>query len=196
MGNTLRDMKFKDVKSNPGGIRSISFLSLRSGITGYPTFDEEAADASAEVTLDGDFTMAEGANFVEIYTRKGAGKVDFETAGPKDGKYFKNVAEIDYPDVDDEAMALAKNIINSDMVLVIGIRVANSNQFKFTVLGGDMFPCEADVAGGTGTLDGDDKKCAFSFEAKDTVPLKRYAGTIKTSDGTWDCSTGTFTPDI
>lgn len=196
MSNTLRNMKFKDVESNAGGIRSISFLAHKSSITNFPSFADAPADAAGEVTLDGDFTMASGANFVEIYTRKGTGKVDFETAGPKDGKYFKNTAEIDYPDVDDEAMALAKSIINSDMVLVIGTRVANSNKFKFTVLGGEMFPCEASVAGSTGTLDGDDKKCAFTFEAKDTVALKRYAGVIKTTDGSWDCSTGIYTADV
>lgn len=190
-------MKFTDVASNPGGIRSVSFLTHKSYITAFPALATDPATSTADVTYEGNFTMDTDKKFVEIYTRKGSGKAYVTTGGPKDGKYFINKADIDYPDVDDDALALAKAIINSDLVMVVGTRVANSSTFKFVVLGSEMFACEAVTTDGdTGTIDDDGKKFDFKFEAKDINPLPRYIGTIEVDGGTWDCSTGTFTPVV
>lgn len=190
---TLRNLKFQEIKSNAGGIRSISFVAKKSDIATMPDFPDAPDSATAAVTLEGDITMVSGKTFVEMYTRKGTGKCSFEATGPEDGKYYNTKGELDYPDIDDDAVAMAADIINTDLVAIIGTRVSNSNKFKFVVLGGDMFPCSCTATGDTGTTDSPDKYTKFEFNSSDTVPLKRYTGTIKLEGGTFDCDTGVFT---
>ncbi len=191
----LRNLKFDEIESNAAGIRGISFLIKKSDITAYPSFADAPANATADVTLEGDFTLAPGAHFVELYTRKGTGSVSFEPTGPKDGKFFIEKAELDYPDLDDAARSLAKSTVNGDHILVVGIRVANSDKFKFITIGNEMFPCELSPTGNTGSLDSPDGKgLKIEVSSYSNTPLSVYTGTIKLENGTFDCETGIFTP--
>lgn len=189
----LRNLKFSEIDSNSAGIRSMSFLARKADIKAFPTLSDSASDILTSGMLEGDFVMQPDKTFVQIYTRKGSGKLSFETTGPKDGIFFVEKAELDYPDMDDDALNLARNIVNDDLVLVVGTRVANSNQFRFTVMGSLMFDCYSTPTGSSGTVDSpDDKGLKLEFTAHSVAPFARYTGTIPTADGIFDCETGLF----
>lgn len=187
----FRNLKFSEVDSNAAGLRSISFLARKADIKAFPTLPDTASVNGGTSTLEGDFVMRPDKTFVQIYTRKGSGKLSFETTGPKDGIFFVEKAELDYPDMDDEALNLARNIINDELVLVVGTRVANSSKFRFAVMGSEMFTCYATPTGSSGTVDSpDDKGLKLEFTSHSITPFARYTGTIITADGTFDCETG------
>lgn len=195
IGRTMRDLKFNEVTNNTAGIRSISFLAKKSDIKAFPMMPDDPADGSANVTLEGDYVMQADKTFVQLYTRKGTGKVSFEVVGPKDGKFFETKAELDYPDIDHDAMDFANKSLNGDYVLIVGTRLANSKGFTFVVLGDDMFPCNISSTGSSGTLDSpDDKGLKLEASAYANYALPRYTGLITTADGIFDCETGIFTP--
>ncbi len=190
----LRNLKFGEVTSNSAGIRSISFLAKKSDIRAYPEMPDPTSE-KPNVTLEGDYVMQDGKSFIQVYTRKGTGKVSFTPLGPKDGKFFEQKAELDYPDIDDDAMDLANKIINGDFVLIVGTRVANTKGFKFVVLGDDMFPCNIAPNGSSASLDSpDDKGLKLEAIAHSNYALPRYVGVLPTTDGEFDCETGLFKP--
>lgn len=194
MSVKIANLDFKSGKPNPSGILPIAYAVKKSQITSWPTIiddpDAEGADLAQMVNYEGDFVLAQGVNFLSIYSTHGKGKATFEPQGEADCKSYINKATLSFPVIDDNARGYAKMVVNDDYVYVIP---APGN--KFHVIGSPDYPALTTVNGDTGDAPTSAHGLTINVECTDTTPLPCYKGQLKLADKTIDCSTGEETPN-
>lgn len=189
----LENLRWADGQANPSGIKTKLFLALKSEIVTHPKVIAAPATAAENVELAGDFEMATGKTFIDIYSTQGKGKVWWESTGEKDHKMFLNKGSFKYPDISDEAKSMAKLLLNSNVVAVY-LLPTGSGIPRAVVIGEEDFDTTVTNNGDSGDAPGSEKGLSFELEAPSFNPLPTYKGVIALSDGSYDCETGVFTP--
>jgi hypothetical protein len=168
------------------------FFAPKTFIATHPKVIALPITASDFVTLAGDFVMAVGKTFYELYSTQGKGKVEWEPIGEKDHKMFINKGSFSFPDISDDVKAVAKSLINSNVVLVA--LLPHETEFRAVVIGEEDWDTTVTLKGTSGDAPGSAKGLSFDIEAPSVTPLPSYKGAIVTPEGTYDCETGVFTP--
>jgi len=187
-------LKWLDGQVNPSGIKTRVFWAPKTHILTHPKVIAVPLTASDYVTLAGDYGMAVGKTFFELYSTQGKGKVDFEPIGEKDHKMFVNKGSFSFPDISDDAKSMAKSNINSNVVLVA--LLPHETEFRAVVIGEEDWDTTVTFKGTSGDAAGSAKGLTFDIEAPSVNPLPSYKGAIVLPDGTYDCETGVFTPTV
>lgn len=191
--NILGNLSFSDGRSNPSGIKTTCYFIPKSAIVTYPAVAAAPASLSDYAVLDGDFALVDGAYFNSLYTTQGTSSVEFETLGDKDNRAFTNTATLSYPDLSDDAAALASNLANSNMVFIVP-HFTVGGKVRYAVIGGEHYDAAVTTTGTSGAAAGDTKGVVFSVSSSDCVALPSYIGELPLAGGTLDCGTGVFTP--
>jgi hypothetical protein len=124
----------------------------------------------------------------KLYSTQGKGKATFEVTGEVDCKMYTNKASLSFPDLTAEALAFCKAAANGDFVFIV--KAAG----RFHVIGSPDYRATISPTGDTGDAAGSAKGVSFEVECPDVTPLPLYVGELTLSDGTLDCSDGSFTP--
>ena len=192
-----KDLAWGPGRVNPSGIRTNGFFIDKNDIAVFPQVSETPTTVGEQVSLEGDFVLKAGKFFKRIYTTQGKGKAEFEGMGEKDCQMFNNKCSLSYPDISDEALALAKGTMNSNTIFIPIIRTSGVNRpsIKHVVIGGLEYDTEVKITGTSGDNPGSTKGITVEATAPDFTPLPRYIGEIVCEDGVYDCADGTFTPN-
>jgi hypothetical protein len=191
----MANLRWADGQVNPSGIKTKLFLALKSEIVTHPKVVAAPATPAENVELAGDYEMAAGKTFIDIYSTQGKGKAWWESTGEKDHKMFLNKGSFKYPDISDEAKSMAKQLLNSNVVAVF-LLPTGSGIPRAVVIGEEDFDTTVTNNGDSGDAPGTEKGLFFELEAPSFNPLPTYKGAIELPDGSYDCETGVFTPTI
>ena len=187
----LSDIGFPIGSVNPSGIKDTVYAIPKQYIKTWPTIVNDLASAASlkkYTVLDGDFELVPGKTWIRIYTTQGKGKITFESQGETDCKMFVNKATLSYPKLTDEGRALAKFSVNGDLIYCV------KHDGKYFIIGSEDYRTEATPSGDSGDAPGSAKGMPFEISCPDVTPLPVYEGDIVLSNGTLDCSDGSFTP--
>ena len=178
---------------NPSGIGTTIYRVRKRYISDWPTIENDP-DKNNTITesdlakYSGDFVLAEGKYFQKIYSTQGKGSISAETIGDTDCKMFNNKLSCSFPDLTAAALGFAKASINDDYVYLAKSagrwHVIGSPDYRSTTV---ATPNSGDAAGST-------KGIVFDVECPDVSMLPVSEGDVALEDGTFDCSTGVFTP--
>ena len=185
-------LKWNDGQINPSGIKTRVFFAPKTHISEHPKITETPSTADQNVTLDGDYVMQSGKTFFELYSTQGKGKVWSEPIGEKDHKMFVNKGSFKFPDISNEAKSFAKQFLNSNIVMVV--LLPHESEKRAVVIGEEDYDTTVTVNLSSGDAPGSEKGLTVEIEAPSTTPLPSYEGIIVLPNGTYDCSTGVFTP--
>ena len=194
MADLFESLTWTDGQINPSGIKTTLYYCQKTQIAGFPRPSQSPTTASENVSLDGDFTMKEGATFKKLYSTQGKGKVNWETLGEKDCKMFKNKGSFKFPDINDAGKSIAKQFVNANCVFVVAL--PHETETRYIVIGDADYDTTATISGDSGDEPGSAKGLTIEIEAPCTTPLPNYKGSLELEDGTLDCSTGVFTPAV
>jgi hypothetical protein len=192
MAAIFDNLIWSEGRINPSGIKSEIYYAPKTWITAYPAIDPLADDATGNVTMDGDFTMAEGKTFKKLYSTQGVGKVWWETIGEKDCKMFINKGTFKFPDIDDAGKSMAKSLVNANVVYVIPI--PHESEKRYVMIGDEYWDTTSEIGGDSGDAPGSAKGVTINVESPASTPLANYKGILPLPDGSLDCATGIFTP--
>lgn len=184
---SLKNLKWKGGGANPSGIQSKVFAMLKSDITKFPALNETGSG------YEGSFELIAAALALEIYSTQGKGKLDFEQIGEKDCGCFTNKGSFSYPDMDEEACLFVNNTLNDNYIFIAAM-YNKGGLISWRVLGSQSMDCEVKITGTSGQKAGEAKGLTIEVSAPDYMALPIYVGTVKTSEGVFDCSTNTFAP--
>ena len=192
MAQVFAELKWADGKANPSGIKPRIFVAPKSHIASFPKVVASPTTPAQHVTLDGDYVMASGKTFYEVYSTQGKGMVDSEPIGEKDHKMFKNKFVGKFPDLSDEAKSMAKSYLNSNCVVVVGL--PHETEHRWVVIGEEDFDTTASFTLKSGDVGGSEKGLFMEVTAESFNPLPSYKGEIVLPGGTFDCATSVYTP--
>ena len=192
MADLFESLTWTDGQINPSGIKTKIYFCQKTQIASFPRPVQNPASATENVSLDGDFTMVEGATFKELYSTQGKGKVFWETLGEKDCKMFKNKGTFKFPDLNDAGKSMAKQFINANCVFVVAL--PHETEIRYVMIGDADYDTSATITGDSGDEPGSAKGLTIEIEAPCTTPLPNYKGALALPTGVLDCSSGTFTP--
>ena len=176
---------------NPSGIGATIYRVAKRDIAAWPTIVDDPTATGQVSTLSsyaGNFTLVTDAVWDKLYSTQGKGKVTFEVTGEVDCKMYTNKASLSFPDLTAEALAFCKAAANGDFVFIV--KAAG----RFHVIGSPDYRCTISPTGDSGDAAGSAKGVTFEVECPDVTPLPLYVGELALSDGTLDCSDGSFTP--
>lgn len=193
MSKTLANLEWPDGKTNPSGIKPIAYAVRKSDIVTFPTINADPAAPADYIAYDGDFVLKALALFITIYSTQGKGKLTFEPTGEKDCQGFLNKGTLSYPDISDNAKAMALRTINSNIIYIVPHYVSGG-EIRYVVLGSENFDSTTTMKGDSGDAFGSAKGVTIEIEAPDFLPLPIYTGLIQIDGGTLNCATGKFTP--
>lgn len=183
------DLTFEIGSVNPSGISDEVYFVPKKNIASWPTISDDFTSSENEedfASLTGDFTLKETKKWARLYNTQGKGKITFEYSGETDCKTVVNKLSIVYPKINVQARALSKAMANGDYVFII------KHDGKFYVIGSKDYRAVCSITGDSGDAAGSAKGITVNVECPDVTPLPEYSGTINLSDGTLDCSKGTF----
>lgn len=103
-----------------------------------------------------------------------------------------NKGTFSFPDISDEAKAVAKSLLNSNVVMVVAL--PHETEKRYVVLGSEDYDTSVTPKGESGDKPGSEKGLTSDVEVPDTTPIPGYAGALVLEDGSLDCETGVFTP--
>jgi hypothetical protein len=188
----LGNLDFKIGGINPSGIGATIYRIAKKDILAWPSIgnDPDASTGTVDSLskYSGNFTLAEDAVWDKLYSTQGKGKATFEVTGEVDCKMYTNKASLSFPDLTAEALAFCKAAANGDFVFIV--KAAG----RFHVIGSPDYRATISPTGDTGDAAGSAKGVSFEVECPDVTPLPLYVGELTLSDGTLDCSDGSFTP--
>lgn len=188
----LGNLDFKIGGINPSGIGATIYRIAKKDILAWPSIgnDPDASTGTVDSLskYSGNFTLAEDAVWDKLYSTQGKGKATFEVTGEVDCKMYTNKASLSFPDLTAEALAFCKAAANGDFVFIV--KAAG----RFHVIGSPDYRATISPTGDTGDAAGSAKGVSFEVECPDVTPLPLYVGELALSDGTLDCSDGSFTP--
>lgn len=164
---------------NIGGFTSEAFLGLHHEVDSWPTLKENPSSDTELVTLEGDYTMREGKNFIRIYVTPRTFGMEAENQGEIDGKSFVQKGEFFYPGGREEAIALARKLNNARGIL-IGI---DPNTGKRVQMGSREFPCHFSPKLNFGNEPTSRRGLTVEFEADNFMPAMLYPGAIPLDEG-------------
>ena len=177
---------------NPSGIGATIYRIAKSLIVSWPSINDDPNASTGTVSslskYSGSFVLADEAVWDKLYSTQGKGKATFEVTGEVDCKMYTNKASLSFPDLTAEALAFCKAAANGDFVFIV--KAAG----RFHVIGSPDYRATISPTGDTGDAAGSAKGVSFEVECPDVTPLPLYVGELTLSDGTLDCSDGSFTP--
>lgn len=185
------DITFEIGSVNPSGISDEVYFIPKQDIAAFPTITDDFATAATETayaSLTGDFTLKTSKTWTRMYNTQGKGKVTFEYQGETDCKTVVNKLSMVYPKINVSGRAMSKAMANGDYVFVA------KHDGKYYLIGSRDYRAVCSISGDSGDAAGSAKGITVNIECPDTTPLPEYSGDIVLSDGTLDCSAGTFTP--
>lgn len=180
--------------ANASGIKVKVYYCPKSDIKTFPKVSDAPATPADSVTIAEDFEMVATKKFFSLYSTQGKGKLEADQVGEKPNAMFVNKGTFSFPDLTDDAKAVAKAALNDDVIYVA--QILHQSEKRFIVLGHDDYETTTKVKGQSGDKPGSDKGLDFSVEANDYSPLPRYTGSLITDEGTIDCETGILTPTV
>lgn len=189
----FESLPWQDGQINPSGIKTtIYWIPKTQLVRPLPKVSGAPATAAENVSLSGDFEVSGVNKWKTLYTTQGKGKVWWEPLGEKDHKMFLNKGTFSFPDISEAARSLAKQTINSNIVMVIPL--PHETEKRFIVLGDEDYDVTVSVKGDSGDAPGSAKGIIVEIECPCTTPLPSYKGVLELEDGALDCETGVFTP--
>lgn len=196
MTELLASLEWADQQVNPSGIKTIVYYALKSWIKTFPRIGGllPPGTPAENIIVAGDFEMVIGKTFLKLYSTQGKGKVDWEPIGEKDHKMFNNKGTFSFPDIGVDARSIAKQTINSNIVMIVPLPHESEN--RYVMIGDADYDVTVTIKGTSGDKPGSEKGITFDIEAPCTTPLPGYAGILVLAGGTLDCETGVFTPTI
>jgi hypothetical protein len=193
MADLYESLNWSDGQINPSGIKTTIYWAPKSWLKRpLPKIAVAPATASENVNVAGDFEMVAGKTFMKLYTTQGKGKVYWEPMGEKDHKMFTNKATFSFPDISDSSKSMAKQTINSNIVMIVPL--PHESEKRFVMLGDEDYDITVNIKGDSGDAPGSDKGLTIEIEVPCTTPLPGYKGELILEDGTLDCDTGIFVP--
>lgn len=194
MADLLATLDWADGQSNPSGIKTKVFFTLKRFIKTFPKVATLPTKAGDLVVYAGDFEMVTGKTFFELYTTQGKGVVSFEPMGEKDHQMFMNKGMFSFPDISEDAKAAALQMLNSNVVFIVPL--PHPTEKRFVMLGSEDYDTVVKIKGTSGDKPGSDKGLTFEVEVPEALPLPSYKGALVLATGTLDCETGVFTPAL
>lgn len=185
---------YESLKYCPGasvlpGVRMRAFGCPKGEILKFPSLPgNDAVKMGDKAVYTGEFSLAADAKWHVIMLTPNKGQVTWETQGEPPSATFVNKVTLPHPNIDEDAAGFSRQILNDDWVFVVQQRDG-----KCRVVGNDMFPTIVKPSGGTGEGTTGEVGSSFEVEAADICPAPFYVGTLETDEGTFDCSTGSFT---
>lgn len=179
--------------TNPSGIGSRIFIAKKDDIETIPGLTASPSTPAERVTLEGLIVMKTDKVFAEVYSTQGKGSFGFTSEGEKDAKIFQLTFNGKFPDINKEAAALAVALLNKNCVVLVPVFEADSDVPVYVMIGGGLCDTDSDMSGTSGDAPGSEKGLTMAITCYDTIPGRRYAGTIAVDGGTFDCSDSTFT---
>ena len=190
----LSDINFTIGSVNPSGIGQEVYFIPKQDIASWPAISDDFATAASEAAYvqygtgtDLSFTLKTGKKWTRLYTTQGKGKISHEYTGETDCKVPVNHATLSYPKITTEVRAFCKYAANGDFVFIV------KHDGKYYVIGNPDYRATVTPNGDSGDAAGSAKGITIEIECPDTTPLPTYVGTLELTDGTLDCSDGTFT---
>ena len=190
----LSDINFTIGSVNPSGISQEVYFIPKQDIASWPVISDDFATAASEAAYvqygtgtDLSFTLKTGKKWTRLYTTQGKGKISHEYTGETDCKVPVNHATLSYPKITTEVRAFCKYAANGDFVFIV------KHDGKYYVIGNPDYRATVTPNGDSGDAAGSAKGITIEIECPDTTPLPTYVGTLELTDGTLDCSDGTFT---
>lgn len=187
----LSDINFTIGSVNPSGISDEIYFIPAQDIAAWPTINddfENAATSDAYAEYDGNFTLASGKYWKQLYSTQGKGKIFWEYVGETDCKVPVNHATLSYPKLTNEIRAFAKFASNGDFVFIV------KHDAKYYVIGNPDYRATLTPNGDSGDAAGSAKGVTIEMECPDTTPLPTYVGTLQLSATTSvNCATGATT---
>ncbi|KAF0200614.1 MAG: hypothetical protein FD170_3363 [Bacteroidetes bacterium] len=186
-------LPWNDGQINPSGIKTTIYWIPKSQLARpLPKVNPAPVTPAENTSLSGDFEPTGANKWKKLYTTQGKGKVFFEPVGEKDHKMFLNKGTFSFPDISPEALSLAKQTINSNIVMVVPM--PHETEKRFVVLGDEDYDVTVSTKGDSGDAPGSAKGLIIEIEVPSSTPLPYYKGILELEDGTLDCETGVFTP--
>lgn len=192
MADLFASLPWADGQINPSGIKTTIYFCRKTNIASMPRIAAAPATPSENVNVAGDFEMAGESFFHTMYTTQGKGKLTFEAMGEKDHKMFLNKGSFSFPDISAAAKSLAKQTLNSNVVIIVAL--PHETEKRFIMLGDDDYDVTVTIKGDTGDKPGSEKGITFEIEVPSTTPLPGYTGSLQLENGVLDCETGVYTP--
>lgn len=187
----LGNLDFKIGSVNPSGIGTTLYRIAKRHIKSWPTIVDDPDTAEAVDDLckyAGDFILADGKVWDQIYSTQGKGKLTSEPTGETDCKMFLNKATFAFPDLTPAALGFSKTAANDDYVYIA------KSAGRYHVIGSPDYRSVTSPNGDTGDAAGSAKGITFGVECPDVTPLPIYEGKLTLADGSLDLATGEFTP--
>lgn len=174
------DLTWADGTENMGGVKVIGYYALASEIATWAELPSAPSDAASEVTLEGDFRMADGKYWHKIYSTEENNEIVDENQGEVDGQSFVHKATIMYPGTSAEVLAFAKNANNSGMVFIFE-EVSGGNR---RVIGSEAFPAKVKPSFTSGKATADRKGMTMEIQSYGYTPAPLYDGVIELESST------------
>lgn len=187
----LQDVKFcQGKKSLPGTKKRVYLADIRDIVT-FPTKPDRSGQnfSLKDVpVLTGAFTMAQGKFFAQVDIINNNGNIKVEGQGTFPTKSFKCTYTGNAPGTEEEVTGLIAELINAEIIAVVPTRSG-----KFRIIGSEEFPAEINPSQDTGQAPTDANQTTLEIVADDELPAPFFTGTLPTSEGSLNCSTGEVT---
>lgn len=179
MPDNFGNLDWVDGQVSVPGIYPKLYYTTKNSITAWPQFPEAPASAADEVTLAGDFTLAD----TKVWKRVNCIDVKSQPTSEQQGevrcKTYSNKLKVVVSLTNEEATALAKVAANTDLVWVFQERDSG----KFRVCGSEKFMTNTSVVLDIGGAPTSEKGTTIDIEAVDVCPFPYYDGLITDDEG-------------
>lgn len=176
------------------GLRYAVYYIPKSSILNWPKLavpSATGATMSSIATLDGNFTLAADAKWRRIDLVDGASSVKAESQGEAPSKSFLVTAAFKYGGNNAEATGFCRMANNDDMVYC-----CQQMDGKYRIIGNELLHTNTKPSISTGAAVTDtDAGTTLEATVSSLCPAPFYTGTLKTDEGTIDCSTGEIATD-
>lgn len=185
MSDNFGNLDWTDGQSSVPGIYPNLYYIPKGSITAWPQFATTPASAAEEVTLSGDFTLANGKTWFSINCIDLKSQPTSEQQGEVRCKTYLNKLKVVVSLTNEEATAMAKLAANTDIVYIYRERDSG----KYRVVGSELFMTVSKLMLDIGGAPTSEKGTTIEVEATDICPFPFYDGAIVTDDGDVNPST-------
>ncbi|WP_299576662.1 hypothetical protein [uncultured Sunxiuqinia sp.] len=185
MADNFGNLDWVDGQVSVPGIYPELYFTTKNSIVAWPQLPDAPADAAAEVTLAGNFTLGLEADEVTSKVWKRVNCIDIksqptsEQQGEVRCKTYLNKLKVVVSLTNEEATALAKLAANTDLVWAFRERDSG----KFRVCGSEKFMTVTKVTLDIGGAPTSEKGTTIEIEAVDVCPFPFYDGLITDDAG-------------
>lgn len=160
------------------GIRRKLYYTNKNNIVAWPTLPTDSKGRVTSAELQGNFELAENANWKYIDIIPDKSQLTSEPQGEYPSQTQLNKLVAVHPGIGPEATAAAAYLNNSDNVFL-----AQDAKGRFRVVGSEAWQAKTTVNQDNGQGAAGTASTTINVEAPDKVPAPFYSGEIVTEDG-------------